>query len=91
MTPQERSERLAQLSAKHTALTEELRQSVIVSELVPTAYDSGKCSIQWRSKHPHTLSSDLRGTLTTGDGTKHSLPPNAAELLGVTPQQLWTR
>ena len=95
MTPKTQAirDQLAKLDAlreKQSTEYANLRRSLAIAELVPGAFDHGSVRIRWVARMaPHPSREQvLRGTLIAGNGTEHRLPENAAEVLGVTPDNL---
>jgi hypothetical protein len=75
---------IAKLRKEQDILYKKLRESVTIETLVPGVFDHGKASVVWVAKPDKSLDGySLHGTLTDGNGVKHMLPDNAAEILGV--------
>ena len=75
---------IIKLRKEQDVLYKKLKESVAIEALVPGAFDHGKASVVWVAKpNKSTNGYSLHGILTCGNGVKHVLPDNAAEILGV--------
>ena len=65
------------------AIELELAQSLVIQEMIPTAFDHGRVRIKWTS-----ALEGLRGTVIDGNGDEHPLPDDAAARLSVCAEDL---
>ncbi len=69
------------------AIELELAQSLVIQEMIPTAFDHGRVRIKW-SGYRHGERITLRGVLIDGNGDEHPLPDDAAQRLSVCAEDL---